>query len=311
MMHLPVFAGRFRRGCLALAAALAILAAAPPAGAASSPAEMEVPVAVRCGRPPADLAVAPPTVRELKVRVRGPQARLDALAASSLPAYSQPLDGLGAGVHTLTVEKQRIVLPAGITVVAVRPPALVIRLENRVYKKVPVVVALKGRPATGFTVSDAVPDPPVVTLQGPRSLLVPLTRIFTRPLDVKDTAASFTREIPLDLPAAVEPFESSGVVLARVSVARKIVTLVFEKVAVGARGGRLAWSITPDAVDLQVRGPENVLEALRRDMGSRVYLDLSGLKPGVYVRRAVIDLPPGVQLVSARPGLFTVTLKKK
>lgn len=307
---MPAFSRRFRRSCLTLAAVFAILAAAAPAGPASSLPEMEVPVAVRCGRPPADLAVVPPTVRQLKVRVRGPQALLDALAASSPPAYSQPLDGLGAGVHSLTVEKQRFVLPAGITVVAVRPPVLVIRLENRVYKKVPVVIALKGRPAAGFTVADAVPDPPLVTLQGPRSLLVPLTRVFTRPLDVSGTDGSFAREISLDLPAAVEPFESSGAVVARVSVDRKIVTLVFQKVAVGARGGRLAWSITPAAVDLQVRGPENVLEALRRDMDSRVYLDLSGLKPGVYVRRAVIDLPPGVQLVSAQPGLFTVTLKK-
>jgi len=268
-------------------------------------------VAVKCGRPSAGLAVATPAVRELQVRVRGPQVRLNALAASSLPAYVQPLEGLGAGVHSLTVEKKRIVLPAGITVVAVRPPTLVISLESRVYKKVPVVISLKGRPAAGFTVGDAVPDPPVVTLQGPRSVLVPLTRVFTRPVDVSDTASSFAREILLDLPKTVEPFESNGVVVARISVVGKIVTLVFERVAVGARGGRLPWRITPTAVDLQIRGPENVLEALRSDMGSRVYLDLAGLKPGVYVRRAVIDLPPGVQLVSAEPGLFTVTLRER
>jgi YbbR domain-containing protein len=311
MMGLPVFSGYFRRGYVTLAWAVTVLAAALPAWSTPPLQETDVLVAVKCGQPPAGLAVAPPVAREMQVRVRGPQERLNALATASLPAYSQPLEGLGAGVHSLTVEKKRIVLPAGITVVAVKPPTLVINLENRVYKKVPVVISLKGRPAAGFTVGDAVPDPPMVTLQGPRTVLVSLTRVFTRPVDVSGTADSFSREISLDLPETVEPFESSGVVVARISVVGKIVTLVLEKVAVGARGSRLSWRITPTAVNLQIRGPESVLEALRSDMGSRVYLDLAGLEPGVYVRRAVIDLPPDVQLISAEPGLFTVTLRER
>lgn len=273
--------------------------------------EMEMLIPVECGQPPDGLAIASAPLHDLNVRVRGPRDLLSALAASPPPVYRQLLDGLNAGLHPLTVEKNRIALPPGITVVEVKPHLLIVNLEKKIYKQVPVVVSLRGRPATGFTVGDAVPDPPAVTLQGPRSLLEPLTKVFTKPVELTDMSDAFEREVALDLPANVEPLESDGIIVARISVVSRIVTQVFENVPVGARGSRMPWTITPTGVSLQIKGPEDMLEALRRDMDSRVYLDLAELKPGVYVRRAVIDLPPGVQLISAEPGLFTVTLKEK
>ncbi len=303
--------GRLRRAVAVLVAGAAVMMPAPVAWPADPPREVDLPLTVRWGRPPRGLALASAPEVHARVRVRGPRQQLSNLAASPPPVCEPSLDGLSAGVHTLNIKERCIRLPAGVTVVAIVPGRFVFRLEKEVYKRVPVVVSLEGRPAPGFTVDDARPEPTAVALQGARSLLDPLTRVFTRPVDVTGAAASFARETRLDLPAGIAPLVPEGRVVAHVTLARRVVTRVFERVTIGVRGTRMRWTVSPKTATLQIRGPENLLETLRGDLPSRVYLDLSGVKAGVYVRRAVIDLPPEVELLSAAPGLFTVTLRAR
>jgi hypothetical protein len=42
-----------------------------------------------------------------------------------------------------------------------------------------------------------------------------------------------------------------------------------------------------------------------------VFIDLKGLKPGMYIRHATILLPGNVTLLSVSPTIFTVKVNKK
>lgn len=311
MTHSPSFPMRLRRGSILGVLSAAGLLFVLVAWAASPVQDMDVLIPVKTGKPPEGLAILSHPVHDLNVRLRGPRDKLKALSESSLQAYTQPLSNLNGGVHCLTVEKDRLVLPSGITVVEVKPHILVVKLEKKIYRQVPVVVSINGQPKSGFMVGDALPVPAVVALQGPVSLLGPMGKVVTKPVSVQGASGPFTQEIALALPEAIGPLGSQGIVIAHISVVQKIVTRVLENIAVRARRSHLPWVITPTSMNLQVKGPEEMLQFLRGGMESRVYVDLAGLKPGVYVRRAVIDLPVGVKLVSAEPGLFTVTLKER
>ncbi len=299
---------RLRRALSALATGAVVMMLALAAWPGDPPREMDMPLTVTWGRPPRGLALASSPAVHIRMRVRGPWRLLSDMSASPPPGCEPSLAGLSAGVHTVNIEKRCIRLPAGVTVVDIVPRSLVVRLEEKVYKRVPVVVSLEGRPAPCFTVGDARPEPAAVELQGPRSFLDSMTRVFTRPVEVTDARTSFVRETRLDLPAVITPLVPDGRVVAHITLSPRIVTRIFEGVAVCVRGTRMGWSVSPKTVTLQIRGAENLLETLRADLPSRVYLDLAGLKAGVYVRRAVIDLPPEAELLSAIPGLFTVTL---
>lgn len=310
MTHSLVSLTRWRWGTI-IAVLSAVLLLEPVARSASPLQETDLLIPVKTGEPPEGLAILSHPVHDIKVRVRGLRKKLSVLAKSPPPVYNQPLAGLTAGVHSLSIEKDRFVLPDGVIVVAVRPNTLIIHLEKKIFKQVPVVVSISGQPLSGFMVGDAVPVPAVVALQGPQSLLGPMEKVATGPVNVVDASEPFKQEIALDLPEGIQPLESRGVVVARISIVQKIITLLFENIAIRARRAQFPWVITPASLNLQVMGPEPELRVLRDDMDSRVYVDLDGLKPGVYVRRAVIDLPVDVKLVSAEPGLFTVTLKEK
>jgi YbbR domain-containing protein len=68
------------------------------------------------------------------------------------------------------------------------------------------------------------------------------------------------------------------------------------------------YSIMPPTINIEVKGPVNIIEKLHKDKGIEVYVDLKGLKHGVYVRRATITLPVKTTLIGVKPELFTVKI---
>jgi YbbR domain-containing protein len=51
-----------------------------------------------------------------------------------------------------------------------------------------------------------------------------------------------------------------------------------------------------------------VIEKLYGTNGVQVYVDLKGLKPGIYNKRATITLPVKTTLIDATPEIFKVKI---
>ncbi len=47
----------------------------------------------------------------------------------------------------------------------------------------------------------------------------------------------------------------------------------------------------PPVITINVKGPAKLLESLSTSPDFNVYVDIKGLDPGVYVRRATLELP--------------------
>jgi YbbR domain-containing protein len=256
---------------------------------------------------PSELTVTGSHLKGIEVRVRGPKSALETLAKLK-PKYLLDLSGAGVGVKTIYFDQHRIALPKGVTIIKITPELLTIRIENEIKKELPVIISLSGKPASGFIVAGAVAKPLSSVLRGPQNILGPMEKVLTKPIDIKGMSESFKKEIVLDLAEDLEVISASKVVFAEIFIEEKIAAKLYHDIPVEGRDTQYRYSVSPPGVNIEVKGPVNVLEKLYAEKGIKVYVDLKGLKPGMYVRRASIALPLKTTLINAEPEIFTVKI---
>ena len=107
-------------------------------------------------------------------------------AAFSSMWFSQPLPTCvvdlqraneGEHVITLTPENVKTSKGSGIEVLQVNPARVTLVLEQTVSKEVPIVVPVRGEPASGFDVYGRFSKPLTIVITGPRSRIEPVREI--------------------------------------------------------------------------------------------------------------------------------------
>ena len=246
---------------------------------------------------------------------KGIEARIRTLKAlaKTLPEmklqYKMDLSDLLVGVHAIPVNPENVKLPQGSSILKVNPSFLTMKIEKEVKKAVPVVISISGNPAPGFEVVETKVKPSFIILRGSENTLSQQKEIRTKPININGISESFQREIALDLlEGMAAPFISKPIHV-DVQIKQKIVSRKFQGIPVEGKGSPYHHQITPSVINIEVKGPENVLEKLQKDKGIKVQIDLNNLKPGIYPRRAVITLPLTTTLVNVKPKIFTVTIK--
>ena len=91
-----------------------------------------------------------------------------------------------------------------------------------------------------------------------------------------------------------------------VAVAEQIVTREFA-VAVEVRGAAHDAALAPDKIELALRGPKRLLDALDADAVS-AYVDAAGQKPGVYLVSPQVDVPEGAEVAQQLPAELRLEL---
>ena len=294
----------------ALAVAGSLAAAAVLIRPAPAMQESEIFIPVRFGKTPAGLTLSEPPIKGLEVLIRGPQKRIDNLALQELH-YEFDLSREEVGLKSIAVIPERIPLPKEIAVIQVNPATVIVRIENEITKHTPVEVSLTGKPASGFKVADALSQPPAVFLRGPESVLQPIQTIVTKPVDVTELADKVKKEIVLDLPPGITVIYPSGIMRADIYIDPKVVVKKLEGLPVTGRNSEFQFKINPPQIEIELKGPMVAVEKLDTAKEVAVYVDLKGLKPGIYPRRAAIALPPDVTLVGVKPEIFTVEIDNK
>jgi YbbR domain-containing protein len=146
-------------------------------------------------------------------------------------------------------------------------------------------------------------------LQGPESLLGSLEAIPTKPIELTGHSDSFRKEIAVDLDPNIAIIEGPSIVKAAVRIEQKIALRTYAGLPVRGENTACRWSISPATIALTLKGPVRMLEQLEEKQDINISVDLGQLKPGLYVRRAKIALPLGIQLVKADPELFSIKIE--
>ena len=260
---------------------------------------------------PIDLTLATPPPKGVTLTIRGPAAVVNQFA-DQLPAYSLDLSGTAAGANPIAVNSDLLNLPPALTEVEIHPPELLIKLETAAVKNVPVSVNLMGQLAPGFMLVDTLVEPATVTITGPQSLIDSVERLMTQPISIDGQSDSFRKEIAVTVPEAVVLRASSPIATVDIRIAERIDTRKISGIPVMTAPLQYSTVIAPPVIELEIRGPERTLSLLDFSDGSTetgtVIIDTTGLKPGIYLLRAAIQLPLNTTLMGASPEFFTVTV---
>lgn len=249
--------------------------------------------------------VPDPPVTSLSIKVSGP---VNALADLCGFTYNPGIDYSEEGVVSLPVEFASGDMPKGVEVLSVTPAELNYRVERLIKKEVFVILEYAGQPAGGYTITELQVEPQRVRLAGAMSQLKDVETVATFPVDVSRAKESITAEIPLALSESVARSSGSKTVTATIVIDEE---KAVRRVTVPVQGknppGR--FTITPSVIELVVKGPVQDLDDLPHNGKMASWVDMKGMAPGVYARRAVIALPLSVTLQDASPEVFTVHIR--
>lgn len=276
----------------------------------SSLQETEIFVPAVLGGLPAGLTFSGTPLKGIEVRVRTSKSILATLPDLEL-RYQLDLSAVDVGIQSIRLEKERIAMPRGVSILELEPIAWTVRIEKEISKQLPVVVNLTGKPAAGFSVTAAVARPPRVTLKGPETVLGPLMEVMTKPIEIDGLTEAFKKEIALALAQNLELIDPPESMLAEISILEKIVSKQFADIPIAGNASDYDYRIQPAHINITVQGPAHVLEKLDPATDIAVAVDLKDLSPGVYERRASITLPVKTTLVGVEPEMFIVTIRAR
>lgn len=243
----------------------------------------------------------------IEVHIRGPKSILRTLSDLKIQ-YTIDLSEVKIGVNIIPIHQVRIPLPDGISILKINPDSITVKVENEIKKKLPINITLTGKPAKGYMVVGAKAEPMSVILRGSEDTLSNMNKVSTKPINIKGFSNSFKKNVALDLLENLKLVDSSKIILANVVIKEQLTTKTFDNIPVQGDGSLYVYRITPPTITIKVKGTVNMIEKLYGSNGIQVYVDLKGLTPGVYHKRATITLPVKTTLIDAKPESFKVKI---
>jgi len=251
---------------------------------------------------PSDLIITGQTADRINLRVSGSRTVLSTLSSSNIKATIDLEEvKLGTTVFRDLIEKVTSISPAEFSLV----------LDSVVVKKVPVHLDMKGSPQEGYEISLISIKPEFVEVSLAKSEAKELKRVMTEPLNILGTKENIEEEIALVLTDLDPPRSiSERKVEVSILISAKIIEKTMTNLAVELINSQYKTKVNPATFQLTVKGSYHLINELsEKSVSARI--DLKGLKPGKYSKKAEIRLPENVSLVEAKPLRFKITVSKK
>jgi hypothetical protein len=235
-----------------------------------------------------------PEPENARIRVAGKGRDLFGLRPSDFRAVIN-VRGKDAGAYTFELTPSDVIYSGGLDVsveAILSQKTVIVKLERRIAKGVPVNVDFSGSPAAGYYLGLPEIEPSKATLYGSVTVLDKV-RAVSVVVDAEGRDAPFAAEVPIRAPAGITLV---GADEARVTVPvgrgeRRSLSGV--EVAVrGAKGG--AYKVTPAEVSVTLEG-----EAGRLEAAGPVAAAIFPRGPGRYLVR--VEAPDYVKVVAVTP----------
>jgi YbbR domain-containing protein len=240
---------------------------------------------------PEGLAVVDYEPREVRVKLEGDAPVIKRISEQSVYVRVQLEGTLRAGSQRVAVLERNVQgAPPG-TTKEVLTPLLNVTLQRRVTRNVPVRVRVSGLPPSGYRVTEARAEPPLVEISGPEDALRAVDQIWTEPIDPRKHQRPFTVRASLVKPdplASVRPNDVEvNLLVDEVPAPLELLLPVLSRVE-GAE-------TDPPRVRVVIEGPPSVLTQVGENLTAFVTGD-SGVRSGtVPVRLDYGSLPDSVQ----------------
>lgn len=219
-------------------------------------------------------------------------------------------DAIEPGRYLLPVDKNRLPLGSSVSIINITPSYLSIRLERKETRVFKVTVPFIGETAKGYMALSPVCEPATVALTGAQSLINRIEHLTTKPVDLTNANEDFKKEVPLDLKQSELFTVAQSIFVVSVPVQPLPGTRTIEQIPIELQnrpGNKV--SIEPSSITIDLKGPQEDLNNTSLTDKIYAFMDLEGLKPGVYARHAYIDIPVELVMTNASPRVFTVKIE--
>jgi YbbR domain-containing protein len=243
------------------------------------------------------------------VRLRGSSAVLSRVQPGEIVAVID-LATARAGSRLFHIRADEVRAPYGIDVAQVVPATLALELEKSARRQVPVVPAIEGDPAPGFVVGRVTADPPSVEIVGPESRVRQVAEATTEPVSVKEARSRVRDGVTIGVvDASVRLVQAQSAQVA-VEIWPAPVERQVNDVPVRYRnlGTGLRANLSPQLVQVAVRGAKDALAALRAD-SVEAFVDLAGLGSGRYNLRVQVEPSENFGVVQIEPAVVSVVIR--
>ncbi|HJZ70550.1 MAG TPA: CdaR family protein [Vicinamibacterales bacterium] len=245
------------------------------------------------------------------VRVRGASGTLSRVAPGDIIAVLD-LRGARSGRRLFPLTADQVRVPFGVEIVQVLPSAVALAFETTVTRDLPIVPAVDGRPAPGYTVGHMAAEPRTAEVVGPETAVERATEVLTEPVPVTGAKADVRQAVTLGLldPSLRLKTARSATVTVQIVPAPLERTLRHRPVHLRNVAPNLQAEAMPSTVDLTLRGDRDALSHFDADE-IVVYIDLAGLGPGEYNSLGVrTTSSPDVGVMHVEPATVQVRINR-
>lgn len=196
---------------------------------------------------------------------------------------------------------------------SVEPSEILIRVESRTVKKVPVVPNFAGYPEAGYEFDGYLINPVSVEVSGPRTVVEGIEEMQTEPIDLSGRNAGFDGTALLVNRNTLIAVSSGGTVEYRVRISPTIISRTVSGIPLrfDSLDERLFISGGSEPGVLTVRGRQIDLaddsalqDALRVNARNIV-------SPGIYSLPVTVALPEGMEALDYSPREVQITVTRK
>jgi len=249
----------------------------------------------------------------VKVRRIPGDKRLDARSIS-VNADVSSANRQADGTYKVRFSKKNFQAESGIEVVSWSPKEVVLKLQRRITRDIPVAARFSGTLPERFNMSEVVSIPHSVTVSGLESVVSELKEIPTNPIPLAECERGFEYETTLALQPGISADPES--VKVRIGI-ENVIRREFKRMPVGIFGdgesGVRAAVAAPGKAEVSVvlRGTERALaDFTAQDL--RLYVDVYNVTtPGEYLRPVNCHIRrPGIEVLSIVPAEMKVSISK-
>jgi hypothetical protein len=201
--------------------------------------------------------------------------------------------------------------PTSAKVVRFSPSDIVVKLDQKTERLLPVKAAVNGTLPEGLEIDRIVCSPISVRVTGARQVLDDMEYIHTEPVELKDRLTTFKESVPVALPLVGRMEVEPDWVSVEFILEERSSTQVFENVDVRVMCSAVEkrnFAVQPDKISITVKGQQQRIEQMRSE-DIFAYVSCADLQESTgYDLPVVVDLPTGIQLVKTDPAVVHVDI---
>ena len=262
---------------------------------------------------PEDQILLQPKIDKVKVTLRGRWSALNRFDQTELKPVVVTLSESDDG-RLVPITPDAVQVPSGLRVVSIEPSFIRVEMETKAEKEVDIKPRIVGRTRGSYTIGEVAVSPSSLTVSGPESTMKNLTSIPTEAIDVTGRVRTFKKRVQLRPESPMISYNLDTPITVTVPIKAEEIQRTIDDIEVKAVNTTYKTSISPETLDLTIRGPRSVIEALEPNTIHAVVemTKEDERAPGTFEKESEIrNLPADAEIVSIAPKTFLVTTKER